>query len=264
MECVHLGGWLLNLLLLLSCLILLLILHFIKGWWMHLDHSHWLASFTDHVASHIVASSLLLDYCIHALQFHLKLSYLVLCKPNLGLRVCNLPPNHLLRTLRPDPRPRQRWLQRSLRVRVIALLVDLAPQVVLLHLQVVDLLNQRHVFLEDALVLFGVVYGVVLELVAQGLDVVFQVVALGFVLEVRLGWAHTALGFLQHPHLVQPDDALLESLEVEVLGEQRLVHVVLEFALLPLLIVDYTLHLACCLCKTLLSHSKIVNNQHEV
>ena len=231
---------------------------------MHLNHSSWLSFITYHVATNVVARSLLLYQCIHTLQFHLKLSNLVLCDANLGLGVRNLPPNHLLRTLRPDPRPRQRRLQRRLRVRVVALLVDLAAQVVLLHLQVVDLLDQRHVLFEDALVLLRVVDRVVLELVAEGFHVVLEVVALGLVLEVRLGGADTALGLLQHPHLVQPDDALLQALEVEVLREQRLVHVVFEFALLPLLVVDYSLHLAGCLGETLLPHSQVVNDKHQV
>jgi len=105
---------------------------------------------------------------------------------------------------------------------------------------------------------------IVLQLVSQCFDVVLEIVPLCLILEVGVSRSDAPLCFLEDPHFVESDHALLESLEVQVFREERLMYIVFELALLPLLVVDHALHLARCFRETFLPHPQVVNNQHEV
>jgi len=176
----------------------------------------------------------------------------------------DLPSSHELGTLCSNSRPSKGWLESCSCVGVVTLLEDHQPLVVLLHLKGIDLLDQSDVLFQNSLILLRVVDGVVLQLLSECFDVVLEVVSLRLVLKVGVTRANIALILLQYPHFVESDAALLQFLEVHLLGEDCLVDIILKLSLSFLLLGDGPFHLACCLSETFLPHAEIIDDQHKV
>lgn len=70
--------------------------------------------------------------------------------------------------------------------------------------------------------------------------------------------------FIQHPSPVQPYDSLLQLLVAQVVLEEHLLDIVLESLHGVHLAAAFVLHLVGSLAQTFLSHTQIINNQHQV
>jgi hypothetical protein len=75
---------------------------------------------------------------------------------------------------------------------------------------VIDLLDQHHIFLQNATVFLVEVLGVVSELLVETLDLVFSEFAAHFIALHEVQAARILLGLLEHPDFVQFDDSLLQ------------------------------------------------------
>lgn len=104
-----------------------------------------------------VSGPLLVVHLSNSFELELELHDLFVGLGDLLLDVSDLTPCHQLGTLCSDASSSKRRFERRSCVWVVSLLVDLASKVVLLHLEMVNLLDERNVFLQDPLGFFRVI-----------------------------------------------------------------------------------------------------------
>ena len=128
--------------------------------WKHLLHCPKCLSAVAHrvlglllhlLSSH--SSPLLFIYPLNAIEFQLKLHDLLIRDSDFLLYISDLTSNHQFSALCSNTRPGKRRLERSPCIWIVSLLVDLTPEIVLLHLEVVDFLDESHIFFQNPFIL---------------------------------------------------------------------------------------------------------------
>ena len=100
------------------------------------------------------SSPLLVVISLNPLKFQLKLHDFLVSQANFLLHISDLTSYHQFSTLCSNTRPGNGRLERNSCIWIVSLLEDLAPKIMLFHLEVVDLLDESNVFFQNPLVLF--------------------------------------------------------------------------------------------------------------